>query len=152
MLNELIHDLQRDIGDGLRAIVIYGLAIIALIAAVVLASAAGYTVIADLFGPVTAQLVLAGGFLLLSLVLAGVAMASRANARKRVASERQRARAARSQQPSMLANPALLATGLQVARAVGFKRIVPLVALAGLALGYFATRETDDDSAEGDET
>ena len=52
-----------------------------------------------------------------------------------------------------LANPMMLTAGLQVVRAIGVKRLVPILAVAGVALGYFASRgmsaadETSDDAA-----
>jgi len=55
------------------------------------------------------------------------------------AAERAKA-AAQSAAHSLLADPMLLATGLQIARAIGIKRLVPILAVAGLALGVLASR------------
>ena len=46
-----------------------------------------------------------------------------------------------------LADPMLLAAGLQVIRAVGIKRLIPILAVGGLALGFLASRN----AATGDE-
>jgi hypothetical protein len=40
----------------------------------------------------------------------------------------------------MLADPMLVAAGLQVVRAIGIKRLIPLLAVGGLALGFLASR------------
>ena len=42
--------------------------------------------------------------------------------------------------PSMLADPMVVAAGLQIVRAIGVKRLVPIIAVAGLALGLMASR------------
>jgi hypothetical protein len=43
----------------------------------------------------------------------------------------------------------MMATGIQIARAVGLKKLVPLLALAGVVVGFVANRnsasEDDDD-------
>ena len=41
----------------------------------------------------------------------------------------------------------LIATGLQLVRAIGLKKLIPLLALGGLALGMLASRNMpgDDD-------
>ena len=41
---------------------------------------------------------------------------------------------------SLLADPAMVAIGLQVVRAVGIKRLVPILAIGGVALGLLAAR------------
>ena len=40
-----------------------------------------------------------------------------------------------------LADPMLVATGIQVIRAIGIKKLVPILAIGGLALGFLASRE-----------
>lgn len=151
MIHRLLHDLQCDFRSGLRGAVVMALAIAALIAAIVLASIAAYSIIADRIGPVSAQLILAGAFLSLCLILLGLGALSQTRERKRRLAEQRAMRAARPAPPSMLANPALLATGLQIARGIGFKRLIPLIAIAGAALGYLATRSEDHTPLEGDE-
>jgi len=42
--------------------------------------------------------------------------------------------------PSMLADPMVMAAGLQIVRAIGVKRLIPIIAVAGLALGLMASR------------
>jgi hypothetical protein len=41
-----------------------------------------------------------------------------------------------------LADPMLVAAGIQVIRAVGIKRLIPILAVAGLALGFLASRNS----------
>ena len=46
-----------------------------------------------------------------------------------------------------LADPMLVATGIQIVRAIGIKRLIPLLAVGGLALGFLATRGPSSDEA-----
>lgn len=39
-----------------------------------------------------------------------------------------------------LSDPMVLAAGLQIVRTIGIKRIIPLVAIGGIALGLMANR------------
>jgi hypothetical protein len=41
---------------------------------------------------------------------------------------------------SALADPMLVAAGLQVIRAIGIKKLIPILAVGGLALGFLASR------------
>ena len=40
----------------------------------------------------------------------------------------------------MLSDPMLMAAALQVVRAIGIKRLVPILAVGGIALGFLASR------------
>ena len=59
-------------------------------------------------------------------------------------------RATKSAASSMLADPMLLATGLQIVRAIGIKRLLPILAIGGVALEIMASRAgaPDEVSAE----
>ena len=41
-----------------------------------------------------------------------------------------------------LADPMLVATGIQIIRAIGIKKLLPILAVGGLALGLMASRHT----------
>ena len=90
----------------------------------------------------------AGVFFLLTVAAAVSYWAYKRQLRKEahIAAER----AARSTGQSMLPDPMLLATGLQIVRAIGVKRLLPILAIGGVALGIMASRAgaTDDASAE----
>jgi hypothetical protein len=66
--------------------------------------------------------------------------------RARIAAER----AAKSAASSMLADPMLLATGLQIVRAIGIKRLLPILAIGGVALGIMASRAGASDEASAE--
>jgi hypothetical protein len=48
----------------------------------------------------------------------------------------------------MLADPMLVAAGLQVVRAIGVKKLIPILAVGGLALGFLASRGVPSDASE----
>jgi hypothetical protein len=49
---------------------------------------------------------------------------------------------AKSALHTALADPMVVAAGIQAARAIGIKRLVPLLAVGGLALGLLANRQS----------
>ena len=102
--------------------------------------AAAFVFVLETYGPVVACLVLAGIFFLIALI-AGVTY----TVRKRQMQERARRQRARTAQ--LLADPVVLTTGLQIVRAIGLKRLIPLLALGAVALGFLATRSTAQDEA-----
>src|SRR5262249_18425020 len=94
---------------------------------------AAFIWLADRYSPLTAALILAGFFLLITLIaLVGCKLAQGRNVK-----EARVALAARSN--SALLDPKYLMVGMQVMRAVGWRRLVPLVGVAMLAAGL--TRE-----------
>jgi hypothetical protein len=101
---------------------------------------AAFVVVLQSYGPAAACLVLAGIFVVIA-VIAGVTYAVRKR-KIEARARRQRARAAQ-----LLADPVVVATGLQIVRAIGVKRLIPLLALGGVALGFLATRATARDEA-----
>jgi hypothetical protein len=91
-------------------------------------SAAAFVAIRERYGLVDACLAGAAAFLAATVVLlvvyAGVGASSRQEAR---------AMAEPSSSPSPLADPRLVLVGLQVAQAIGFKRLLPILAVGGAA-------------------
>lgn len=57
--------------------------------------------------------------------------------------------ATKSTMQAALSDPMVLAAGLQIVRTIGLKRIIPIVAIGGVALGLMASRrQTADDEPE----
>ena len=98
--------------------------------------AAGFIYALGQFGPVYACLIAAGVFVVAMLVfLVGYGAVAAARRRK----ERERAAAdTRSQSP--LADPKLVMLGLQIAQAVGVRRLLPILALGVAAFALSAGR------------
>ena len=42
----------------------------------------------------------------------------------------------------------LVAAGIQLVRAIGIKKLIPIIAVGGLALGFLATRGQSQEGAE----
>ena len=91
--------------------------------------AAAFIGLANRFGPLYAALILGAIFLFLT-VLAGLGCIS---SRRRTIAGAQLALAARSQTPWL--DPKYLGVGMQIGRAIGWRRLVPLAAVGVLAAG-----------------
>jgi uncharacterized membrane protein len=105
-------------------------AVIALICAIVTFAfllVAAYVWLAGLFGALFGALIVAGFFLLVALI----SLAASAGAQRRTT---QRARLAlASRGTEMWRDPKFMAVGVEIARAIGWRRIVPLAAIGVLA-------------------
>jgi uncharacterized membrane protein YiaA len=96
--------------------------------------AAAFVYVLQTYGLIQACLAGAGVFFAVTVIAAICYM---------VRARRTKARAAdhkKSPLHSALADPMLVATGIQLVRAIGVKRLIPILAVGGLALGFLATR------------
>jgi hypothetical protein len=134
MFQRFIDDFKASTGTALRQTSLAAMAAICLLITTAFLVAAAFIAVLNRYGPVEACLTAAGLFLIVTLIAAGVYMA-----RKRQIEARAAARA-KTAAHSLLADPALLATGIQIVRLVGVKRLVPILAIGGLALGLMASR------------
>jgi len=149
MFQRVIDDLKTSTGASLRMTSLVVLSGFAGLIALSFLCAAGFIVIMQQHGVIEACLVIAGVFIVIAAIFAGVYSAKKRSARQRAAEAARRAAKAAASSP--LIDPMMLATGMQIARAVGFKRLVPLLALAGVVVGYVANRNNvagDDDDAD----
>jgi hypothetical protein len=139
MLKGFMHDiaLAMQARSGVTPGLFVGFAIIGLAALTAFAflCVAGYQGLALQIGSVFAGLAMAGIFIVIALVTLMVCTMMRRRARERAILER----AARAHAPSWLLDPKILATAIQVGRAIGWQRLVP-VALLGLMAAQW-TRE-----------
>ena len=103
--------------------------------------AAAFVYVLQTYGAIQACLTGAGIFLILALVAAVIYVKHRKRARARAAE------AARSAARSALADPMLVSVGIQVIRAIGIKKLIPILAVGGLALGLLASRQAAADDA-----
>jgi hypothetical protein len=120
-------------------VVIFGiLAVLCAATTLILLVLAAFIWLTDRYTPLTAALVLFGFFLLLT-ILAGIgSLVSRHTTIVRAQRE-MRARGA-----SPLYDPKMLGVGLQLARSVGWRRMVPLVAIGIIAAGVAREWFTND--------
>ena len=134
MFQRMIDDVKSSTGLAMRQAALTAVAAICFCVAIAFLIAAGFIAMRDHFGLIDACLATAGLFLLVALIFVGI-HAARSQEIKRRTAER-----ASSSASSLLSDPRLIVTGIQVVQAVGVKRLVPLVALGGLALGLLAAR------------
>jgi len=148
MFQRIIDGISASTGTTVRLTSLAAGAAFALFITTCFLCAAAFISVLEKYGPVQACLAGAGVFFLLTVAAAGSYWAYKRQLRKEahIAAER----AAKSTAQSMLADPMLLATGLQIVRAIGVKRLLPILAIGGVALGFMASRAgaTDDASAE----
>ena len=151
MFQRIIDGISASTGTTVRLTSLAAGAAFALFITTCFLCAAAFISVLEKYGPVQACLAGAGVFFLLTVAAAVSYLAYKPQLRKaaHIAAER----AAKSAAQSMLADPMLLATGLQIVRAIGIKRLLPILAIGGVALGIMASRagvadETSTEPAE----
>ena len=151
MFQRMIEDFKSGTGTAIRMTSLAAAMGFALFVALSFLSAAAFVSVLQKFGPVEACLTVAGIFLVIALIAAAVYANKKRQAEVRAALAAAAAReAAKSAASSMLADPMLLAAGLQLVRAVGLKKLIPLLAVGGVALGFLMSRNAaaSDDEQE----
>jgi len=145
MFQRVIDDFKASTGTAVRQTSLAAIAGLALFITTAFLCAAAFVVVLDRYGLVQACLAGAGLFFIVAMIAALSYIVRKRQIEARAA---QRAKsAAQSAAHSMLADPVLVATGLQIVRAIGVKRLIPILAVGGLALGILATRGQADDQA-----
>jgi hypothetical protein len=138
MFQRMIDDFKASTGTAVRQTSLVAIAGLALFITTSFLCAAGFVVVLDKYGLVQACLAGAGLFFIVALIAAISYMIRKRQIEARAA-ERAKA-AAQAATHNLLADPMLVATGLQLVRAIGVKRLLPLLAVGGLALGILASR------------
>jgi hypothetical protein len=142
MFQRAIDDLKESASNAVRLTSVAIVAAIAGSITVVFLCAALFVFVLQNHGLIEACLAIAAIFFLISLI-ASVAYAVRRKAIKKSAIEKAKAPA-----QNLLADPAVVAAGLQLIRTVGVKKLIPILAIGGLALGLLAggrDRDTGDE-------
>jgi len=145
MFQRWIDDFKTNTSTTLRLSGLVVINIIALVIAGVFLCAAGFIYISREYGSIYACLAGAALFLVVALIVLAI------HGEQKRRAEARRKEAAKRASQSILTDPALLATGLQLARVVGVKRLLPVIVLGGLALGLLASRrDSSDDDPKDD--
>ena len=137
----LINGLKEQTDRALRLTSLVATLAIALFIMIAFLCAAAFITVLQTYGPVEACLTGAGIFLIVALITAGLYASLKNRARER------EPEAAKSTLHTALSDPMVVATGIQVIRAIGLKRLIPLLAVGGLALGLMASRNHSSDEA-----
>ncbi|MGB6395274.1 MAG: hypothetical protein WBF73_06280 [Bradyrhizobium sp.] len=141
MFQRIVDDFKESTGAALRLTSLAAAAALALFITTAFLCAAAFILVLERYGPVEACFTGAAIFFVVTLIAAGSYMA-----RKRQVKLRAQA-AAKSVAQTMLADPMVVAAALQIVRSIGIKKLIPLLAVGGLALGLMATRSHAADQA-----
>jgi hypothetical protein len=142
MFQRMIDDFKDSTGTALRLTSLAAAVAVALFITTSFLCAAAFVFVLQRYGLVEACLTGAGIFFVVTLIAAGCYMV-RKNQVKARAKEH-----AKSAVQTALADPMLVAAGIQVIRAIGVKKLIPILAVGGLALGLMASRGTSSDQTD----
>jgi hypothetical protein len=141
MFARMIDDLKASTGSALRLTSLAAAIAVALFITISFLCAAAFVYVLQQYGLIEACLSGAGVFLLVTLITATCYVVGRNRARARAAAT------AKSAVHTALADPMMVAAGIQIVRAIGIKKLIPILAVGGLALGLMAGRNSSADQA-----
>ncbi len=144
MFQRIINDFKQSTGTALRLTSLAAAAAVALFITTSFLCAAAFVFVFQKYGLVEACLTGAGVYFVVTVIAAGCYMARKKQVEARAAHA---AETAKSAVQTALADPVLVAAGIQVIRAIGVKKLIPILALGGLALGLLASRHSTGDEA-----
>jgi len=151
MFARMIDDLKESTGSAVRLTSLAAAAAFALLVTTSFLCAALFVFMLQKYGAVEACLAGAGVFFLVTLIATVCYMVRKNQVRARAEeAAREAARSAKSAASNILADPMLLAAGLQVVRVIGVKRLIPILAIGGLALGFMMSRGASETSDEAE--
>jgi hypothetical protein len=142
MFQRVIDDFKDSTGTALRLTSLAAAVALALFITTSFLCAAAFVFVLQTYGLVEACLTGAGIFFVVTLIAAGCYMARKNHVKARAAEP------AKSAVQTALADPMLVAAGIQVIRAIGVKKLIPILALGGLALGLMASRSASSDQTD----
>jgi hypothetical protein len=141
MFARMIADFKDSTGTALRLTSLAAAVALALFITTSFLCAAAFVFVLERYGLIQACLTGAGVFFVVTVIAAGCYMVRKNQVRARAAET------AKSAVHTALADPMLVAAGIQVIRAIGVKKLIPILAVGGLALGLLASRNASGDEA-----
>jgi hypothetical protein len=136
MFQRMIDDFKDSTGSALRLSFLAAAAAVALFVTTSFLCAAAFVFVLQNYGLIQACFTGAGIFFVVALIAAGSYMLRKRQVKARVEET------AKSAVQTALADPMLVAAGIQVIRAIGIKKLIPILAVGGLALGFLASRNS----------
>src|SRR6202795_1053166 len=134
MVARMIDDFKDATGTVLRLTSLAAAVALCLFITTSFLCAAAFVFVLEKYGLIQACLAGAGIFFVVTLIAAGCYMVRKNQVKARVEDT------AKSAMQTALADPMLVAAGIQLIRAIGIKKLVPILAVGGLALGLLASR------------
>ncbi|MGZ5876311.1 MAG: hypothetical protein ACXWKP_29945 [Bradyrhizobium sp.] len=141
MFQRMIDDFKDSAGTALRLTSLAAAAAVALFITISFVCAAAFVYVLQKYGLVEACLTGAGVFFIVTVIAAGGYMVRKKQVETRAKE------AAKSAAHNVLADPMVMAAGIQMIRAIGVKRLIPILAVGGLVFGYLASRSSSSDQA-----
>lgn len=132
----MIEELKESTGVAIRMTSLAAAIALALFVTISFLCAAAFIYVLQTNGLVEACLTGAAIFFVVALI-GIIVYAIRKNQDRRHAEE-----TAKSQLQTALADPMVIAAGIHAVRAIGVKRLIPLLAVGGVALGLLANRQS----------
>jgi len=139
MFQRMIDDFKDSTGTALRLTSLAAAVALALFITTSFLCAAAFVFVLQRYGLVEACLTGAGVFFIVTVIAAGCYLVRKNQVKARAAET------AKSAVQTALADPMLVAAGIQVIRAIGIKKLIPILAVGGLALGLLASRNSSAD-------
>lgn len=141
MFQRLIDDFKDSTGIAIRQTSLAVAAAVGLLVTTGFLSAAAFVFVLQKYGPVPACFAGAAIFFVVTLIAAGSYIARKKQLQREIEIRAEKAaRGAKSTAQSVLADPMLVAAGIQVVRAIGIKKLIPILAIGGVALGFMVSR------------
>jgi hypothetical protein len=141
MFQRLIDDFKASTGTVLRLTSLAAAVAIALFITTSFLCAAAFVFVLQRYGLIEACLTGAAVFFVVTVIAAACYMVRKNQVETRAKET------AKSAVHTALADPMLVATGIQLIRAIGIKKLIPILAVGGLALGLMASRNTSREEA-----
>jgi hypothetical protein len=138
MFARMIDDLKESAGLAVKMTSLAAAIAIAIFIMISFLCAAAFVYVLKTYGLVEACLTGAAIFLLVALIAIAVYAIRKRQARRHATEN------TKSALRAVLDDPMLVAAGIQVVRAIGVRKLVPILALSGLALGLLANRAHSD--------
>jgi hypothetical protein len=140
MFARMIDDFKDSTGLVMRQTFLVAAAAVALFITTSFLCAAAFVAVLQNYGLIEACLTGAAVFFVVALIAAISYMVRKRQFKVRAKEAVKDT--AKSAMQTALADPMLVAAGLQVIRAIGIKKLIPILAVGGLALGFLASRNT----------
>jgi hypothetical protein len=134
MFARMIDDFKESTGLVMRQTFLVAAAAVALFITTSFLCAAAFVAVLQRYGLIEACLTGAAVFFVVALIAARSYMVRKRQIKTRVTET------AKSAMQTALADPMMVAAGIQVIRAIGIKKLIPILAVGGVALGFLASR------------
>ncbi len=139
MFQRMVEDFKDSTGTALRLTSLAAAVVLALFITTSFLCAAAFVFVLQKYGLIEACLTGAGVYFIAAMIAGGCYVARKNRVKARATETR------KSAMQTALADPMLMAAGIQLIRAIGIKKLIPILAVGGLALGVLAGRKSSAD-------